>query len=51
MNITNIASSKAEPMSEIKNDMYAPTLLARDYKGFNNYGSPAVLEIEEDDEL
>ena len=23
----------------------SPTLLARDYKGFNNYGMAAVLEI------
>lgn len=50
VSITNIASTKAEPDIEIKNNMIAPTLLARDWKGWSNYSNAAVLEIKKDDE-
>lgn len=48
VNITNIASSNNKPNIDIVPNMIAPTLLARDYKGWSNYANAGVSIIEEE---
>lgn len=49
--VKNLGSSGAKnPPSAKVGGGIATTLLSRDYKGFSNYGSNAVIVMEADDE-